>query len=322
MLIRLTIEVLYKCLAYFMLLTGIWILVHPVLIPVYKPFRFIRDQKYSGSIHIQKMNSLGYKNALFKQCDMLLRATWKRYKAGTTLFFFIFSFSLLVSSLPIYYRLTNSWLVSIVFSFVSALLPYIFLRVRLSLIRSDTSHQLVPAVSLLLANYRICSKDIYFSVMRSIDQLENNTLQKSFIVLTQSIQRHETNHEIEEAIGLFVFKIQTSWAKQLGVLLSNAIIDGRDIEQSLSNIVKDMKQGQQIIEEEKSSSHDTIIMGYLPLLAFPLTILFLQFVSGRFKVLYYQFKTAQGLTSFMITSLMCITGFIIATVFKKPKNDL
>lgn len=322
MIINFALELIIKLLVYSLFFLGVWLLCKPYLYPVNKSIILFFDKWQKRYQNIDSSINKGVIYSFYHHIDMLLQATWRWYKPNAPVYFFILSLSIFLSTFSIFSDLTKSWLLTISCSILSSLLPYSVLKSILQINRSNTSHQLVPAVTLLLASYRICSKDIYYALLRTIKKLDNLTIKKSLITLAKKIQSHKNHSEVERAVELFVFKIQTSWAKQLGVIILNAVVDGRDIEQSLSNIVNDMREGQQIIEEEKSQSHDTVLLGYFPLLAFPLTIFFLHLVSGQFNVLYYQFKTTQGLTSFIVTTMICITGFILASVFRKPKNDL
>lgn len=321
MILQSVLEVSIKLIVYIMFFCGIWLLTKPFLKPSMS--YALKNFKHKSKLKLFNKNLTYHENSfIYRHLNLLLQTTWKYYRASSVFGFTILSFGLFLATFAIYFRFTKSWTLTVIGSTFTAALPYIILRMFLQFIRSNTSYQLVPAVGLLLAGYRVCNKDIYFGILSTIKKLDHASLKKSFIILANHIQNHKNNKDIENAVALFVFKTQTSWAKQLGILLLNSLIDGRDIERSLSNIVNDMKEGQKIIEQEKSNSHETILLGYLPLVAFPLTIWFMSTMSGQFNILYHQFKTEDGLASFLITTFLCVIGFLLALIMRKPKNDL
>lgn len=323
MIVQQASEFIVKLLVYTIFLSGLWLFFKPYLkTPV---FYLLKGARNTSGLKFLKSGILPRafeESRIYHHCSLLMQSTWKYYTKTSVAKFFILSAGLFSSSLAIYYRLTHSWVVTVVSCIFTSLLPYALLRMILQFMRTNTSYQLGPAVGILLAGYRVCSKNIYFAILHTINKLEDTTLKSAFVVLANHIQSHKNRNDIEQAVELFVFKIQTSWAKQLGILILNALVDGCEIERSLSNIVDDMKEGQKIIEQEKSNAHETILLGYFPLIAFPLSILFMTKLSGHFNILFYQFKTSQGLTSFIMTTILCLSGFILALFFRKPKNDL
>lgn len=319
---RLIIEVTVKLLIYVLFFTGVYIIVRPNLHDLVRTYRHrarIKRLREAGAVSTDRPVE---RSALYRHIDMLLQSTWKYYTERTPANFIILTVSLFLSGFSVYARYAGRVLFSLACAVFTALIPYICLWLYLQIIRSQTSYQLVPAVSQLLGSYRVCSCNIYFAVIETIRKLDDNYLKKAFIALANKIQNRKNDRDIEDAVELFVFRIQTSWAKQLGVLLLDALVDGRNIEQSLSNIVADMKDGQNIIEEERSNSQETIYLGFLPLFLFPGSILFMQAMGGQFRLLTYQFATSAGLTSFLVALFLCFAAFVTALVLRKPKNDI
>lgn len=318
------IEFVPKLVTYMLFFSGIWLLVKPYLKPqvIFTLKGLNHSPQKPHFIKSGIVAAIVENSRIYHHCNLLLQSTWKFYTKTSVANFFILSLSLFASTCTIYFGLTGTWLVTVIASAFSSLLPYITLRMVLQFTRTNTSYQLGPAVGILLAGYRMCNNNIYFAILHTIKNLEDTTLKKSFIILANHIQNHKNMQDIKQAIELFVFKIQTSWAKQLGVLLLNALLDGREIGGSLNNLVNDMKEGQKILEQEKSNSHETVLLGYLPLIGLPLTIWFMASMSGQFNILHHQFKNPQGLASFTITAVLCIAGFLLALFLRNPKNDL
>lgn len=323
MFLRGFIEFFFKLLIYGLFFSGIYVLVQPYLLPTvedlimsYKTRARLRNLK-NKQYFVNQRDSYFYKHI-----NMLVQSTWRFYSDRSTINFIILTLILFLSSISIFIKYTSSLFISGSAAVVTALIPYTIMRLYLHILRSKTSYELIPATTILLGNYRVCNKDLYFAITETIKKLDDITLKKAFIVLARSIQKHKNTKDIEKAIELFVFKIQTAWAKQLGILFLNALVEGKSIEGSLSNLVDDMKEGQNVIEEEKSNSQETILLGFFPVIAFPFTLFIMVSMSNRFNIIYYQFSTTSGLSGFILVTALCILSAVISILLRKPKNDI
>ncbi len=320
------LEIIYKTIAYSSLFIGILLLIKPLFLPFinrqirrYKNFARIRKTRF-------KENAVKYRQQLFlyRHLELLLASIWPWYTEATVIYYLILTFALFTVSTVTLFRITDSRSLSVLFGLFSALIPYLVLWLGLFWKRSGTSYDLVPVTNILLGKYRVKARNIYYSLVDTIKEIDQyRMLQKSLLKLTSSIQNHRNKEDLENALELFVYQIGTSWARQLGVLILNAQWESKNIEHSLSNLVKDMGKAQEIMEQEKSSNQETIQMGYfVPVVAFPASLLLLSkaVTSGRF--LYFQFKTTAGLTSFLITSILCLAGFTVSLLLRKPRNEI
>lgn len=322
----LLIEVLFKTISYTGLFIGLWLLTRPNLVPLINK----QVRKYKNYARLRKLqlkeNAKEYRKKFifYRHLDMLLGSTWPWYSDSSVVYYLIFSCVLFSVSSVIYSRVINFSIFSILLGLITALVPYFAMLLGLSWKRSETSYELVPAVSILLGKYRVNSKDLYVSIIDTISEMnQQKMLQKSLIKLASTIQSHRTKGDLEKAVDLFVYQIGTSWAKQLGVLILNAQWEGKDIEHSLSNIVKDMGKAQEILEQQKSTNQDTIQMGlFIPIVVFPASLFFLSKILTSGNFFFFQFKTNAGLTSFIITLILCLTGFVTSLLLRKPKNEI
>ncbi|MHB9093936.1 MAG: hypothetical protein ACYC21_04635 [Eubacteriales bacterium] len=319
-------EIIYKTLAYASLLAGIWIVIWPVLSPLvnqqirgYKVYTRLRKLQLTA-------NASQYRKKffIFRHLELLLGSTWPWFSETTVFYFVLLSVVLLSVSTAIYTRFTGGFLLAVVFGGLTCVIPYLSLLLVLCWKRSETSYELIPATSILLGKYRVNSRDIYYSLVDTIREMDQyKTLQRSFIKLASAIQSHRNKEDLENAVDVFVYQIGTSWARQIGIQIMTAQWENKEIERSLSNIVKDMGKAQEIMEQQKSSNQDTIQMGYfVPLIAFPASLFFLSKVVTSGRYFYYQFKTTVGFTSFVITFLLCLAGFTVSLLLRKPKNEI
>ncbi|MDT3697884.1 MAG: hypothetical protein RO469_00535 [Thermincola sp.] len=322
----LVIEIIIKTFGYAGLFIGLWLFVRPSLLPILK--RKVRN--YKNRLRLRKLQiretAATYKSSrpFYRHLDMLLAATWPWYSEFSAVYYLIITTVLFAVSSTVYLKITGGWVLALTAGLTTSLVPYGILSVILHWKRNETSYELVPVTSILLGKYRVNSRNIYFSILDTIKETgQYGTLQKALIKLASAIQSHKNKEDLENAIEMFVFQIDTSWAKQIGIQIFSAQWENKNIETALSNIVRDMGKTQEIMEQQKSNNQDTIQMGYfIPLIVFPLSLFFLSRVITTGRYFYYQFKTTAGFTSFIITLILCLLGFAVSLALRKPKNEI
>lgn len=322
----LVIEIIIKTFGYAGLFIGLWLFVRPSLLPILR--RKVRN--YKNRLRLRKLQiretAATYKSSrtFYRHLDMVLAATWPWYSEFSAVYYLIMTTVLFAVSSTVYLRFTGGWVLALIAGLITSLVPYVILTVILHWKRNETSYELVPVTSILLGKYRVNSRNIYFSILDTIKETgQYGTLQKGLIKLASSIQSHKNKEDLENAIEMFVFQIDTSWAKQIGIQIFSAQWENKNIETALSNIVRDMGKTQEIMEQQKSNNQDTIQMGYfIPLIIFPLSLFFLSRVITTGRYFYYQFKTTAGFTSFIITLILCLLGFAVSLALRKPKNEI
>lgn len=320
------IEIFCKTFAYAGVLAGLWLLTHPVIWPILNQ-RIKSIKNHSRLRRLQVSESFAQQKKkfyLYRHLELLLGAAWPWYRQSTAFYFVLITIALFLASSTVYFKITSRWYLAAGLGVPTSLLPYLSLVLVLLWKRSETSYELVPAINILLGKYRVNARNIYYALLDTIKEMEQYaTLQKSLIKLASAIQNHRSREDLENAVELFVFQIGTSWAKQLGIIILNAQWEGKDVELSLSNIVRDMGKAREIMEQDRSNNQDTIQIGYfVPLIAFPASLVLLSKVSTPARYIYYQFKTPRGLTSFIVTVMVCLVGLVVSLLLKKPRNDI
>lgn len=322
----LVVEIVIKTLADSCLIIGLWLAVRPWVMPLLS--RKVRS--YKNRLRLRRLQistgSANYKtrHPFYRHLDLMLASIWPWYSEFTVVYYLISTAVLLAVSSTVYLRFAGSWALAITAGLLTAVIPYGVLTLVLHWKRNETSYELVPATSILLGKYRVNSRNIYYAILDTIKETDKyGALQKALIKLASAIQSHRNKEDLQNAIEVFVFQIDTSWAKQLGIQIFSAQWENKNIEISLSNIVRDMGKTQEIMEQQKSINQDTIQMGYfVPVIVFPLSLLFLSRVITSGRYYYYQFKTTAGFTSFVITFSLCLLGFAVSLALRKPKNEV
>lgn len=319
-------EVIVKSIAYTSLLIGLWLAIQPLLHPfINQRIRYYRTYSRMRRLRISE-KAYRYRKRFFvyRHLDLLLGSTWPWYSETTVFYFTVISMVAFTVASVVFGRFAGSLIIAGFFGVIIAFMPYLLLLLRLYWKRSETSYELVPATNILLGKYRVNTRNIYYAILDTVKEMDQyRTLQRSMIKLASAIQSHRSREDLENALDIFIFQIGTSWARQIGVQIFTAHWENKDIERSLSNIVKDMGKAQEIMEQQKSTNQDTIQMGYfVPLIAFPASLYFLAKVITSGRYFYYQFKTSAGFTSFAVTFFLCLSGFVVSLLLRKPKNEI
>lgn len=210
---------------------------------------------------------------------------------------------------------TSCWMVSL---FMAAF-PYIFLRVKLHLIRVKNRYALIPAINTFLMKYVEYRGNQYHAMYQTVETLSGE-IKHAFKGLLDPLQG-KMGSSLDDAIELFIFQIQTSWAIQFGILLHKGEIQGDNIEQGLRWLITDMSEVERITEEVKSENRDNVHLGYLPFIVFPLSIVLNHFPTNGSSWNYY-FRTELGIKTVLFTLLYTITCAIIAFLIQKPRNEV
>lgn len=202
---------------------------------------------------------------------------------------------------------------------MASLLPYFMMRLRLYRIRVKNSYDLVPAVHLLLTKYTEFHGNLYYATFETTKELEGDIL-SAFVGLLPALQG-SANASIEEALELFIFRIETTWAIQLGILMHKSESQGDHIEQGLRWLIADMSEVAKITEEIKSENRETIQMAYMPAFLLP-TVIYLNQYPSMGKSWHYYFQTNAGMRMIMFTLLFTVICGLVAYMIQKPRNEV
>ena len=202
-------------------------------------------------------------------------------------------------------------------------LPYLVLRALLVMFQAKSSYDFFQVLLTLLTKYRTHSKDIYYALRATLPEIESPFLKRVFTRFYGNLMMSRDWKSAESTVKEFSELIGTGWAKQLGSLIISAYIEQKNIEASLVNMIEDMSRTKSILEEEKSENQETIWLGFLPIVLFPLALMFFASFSGKLgNFWHYQFGTSAGLTMFTITVIVCVIGFLVSLIMMRPKNEL
>ncbi|WP_168121888.1 hypothetical protein [Paenibacillus sp. HB172176] len=219
-------------------------------------------------------------------------------------------------------QMSNWWSSNaLLMAVAAAAIPYAIKRIQLQLIRNANSYALIDATELLLMKYRTPGyvANLYHVLSELSIEIEG-PMKRTFYGMVTLLQV-EGRTAMPEAVELFVYQIQNTWSRQLGILLMKAALQNRNIERALVKLHEDMTEGKQIVEGEKTEYMESIIMGFFPLIIVPGIIFFMNnlFDGAVLKMLWNDSSVFQGL----VLCIACVfAGLATSLVLSKPKIEV
>lgn len=213
-------------------------------------------------------------------------------------------------------------ILSLLFGTFVGIIPYIILQIRLYTIRNHVGNDLGPIVQMLIQNYNSNQYDIYRALLITSQQTKNKTLKRVFVRLISDMQVSRGEKEIKEAIQLFIYTCKNNWAKRLGNAIIKAYLYDERITRALLTLGKQMESNQEMLEEEKSSSTDTVWNGVITVPVFVASIFLANYVTGPEDYFKLQFENFWTLLLFISSLCMTILSVLFSYLLRNPKNDL
>jgi len=209
-----------------------------------------------------------------------------------------------------------------VLSFVIAFLPVLYYILKLRLIRIGSGYDLANTSGILLSKYRKTNGRIYDALLETAEGTKNIYIKRRLFRIVKAAQTYVDSYDLKREIDIFVFSINTTFARQIGVAIQKGFSKSMDIEQSLEATDKALQLNIQMLNDEKSSNHDILQLGWVHLFAFPLSI----WAATKFipfeRFWQFQFETESG-RLFLILSIISVLGSVfVALWFRKPPNDI
>ncbi|HZH60508.1 MAG TPA: hypothetical protein VEY70_13220 [Metabacillus sp.] len=317
------LEAIAKVIGYSCFFYGLWLLVGGFLqghiergIRAWKRKREIK--RLNQLIDIRENNK--EKGAIYKHLELLL-GSLKSNKSVNVYNLMMLSATIFITTFIMMNLTVGDILFSFIISVGFGLQPYIFLRFKLANMRLNTSYAFLMEYHTILQNYQTTGKDIYYTMLNVVKDLESKELKKTFQKLLSSLQKDRSIKEFEKAINIFAYSINSTFAKRFAKLLSKAYLDNADISNSLMDLNNDIKKRKQDMEKDRTEKTETIILGFSPIVLLPLFIFMAYRISGviDFKYLFFQ---DLPLTVFIIVILLSITSVLSAYLLSKPRADI
>lgn len=221
-----------------------------------------------------------------------------------------------VDSVGDVFRFLNFWL--LVGSMAIGSVWFFIKSIQLRFLRVDKADALYDAVELFQLKYRSENKNIYFALKSLVQSLQTD-IKFSFGHILNGIQTRNDKY-VQNAIEMFIFDINKSWAKQIAILINRAL-DGQDIDLSLARVLSDMSEVNKELYLLYNNSADARYLGYAPLIIMPIVLYFNQKESGgeSWRLL---FEYNSGKLIFLACLVICVINLLVALFLRKPNHDV
>ncbi|MDD9309781.1 hypothetical protein PUS82_00350 [Cytobacillus firmus] len=279
--------------------------------------RRIRQHKVKRTLE----ERIPFNNALLKHIDILLKTTSKKKEAEVSAFL-ITSVILGIFTLIFILMVLGDLFVAIVFGLLISLIPYILLRLKLNKIRHHLDLEFLHIVQRLTQNYNAMQNDMYFALSETQKEIQSPLLKKVIIRLISDLQVSRNEAELKESVKVFTYTAGTNWAKRLGSIILKAYLHNEKVLNALIVLTKQMEDTEEMLEEEKSQTMDTVINGYITLPVFVASLVLGFYTSGAQDWWKLQFGSKWPMLFFLFCVIGVVFSIITSVFLKRPRNDL
>ncbi|RHW35960.1 hypothetical protein D1B31_17875 [Neobacillus notoginsengisoli] len=263
-----------------------------------------------------------YKHPLLKHLNLILKTTRDERNENEVETFLVFSaLAGILTGLLMLFSFKDI-VVATVFGTLISLIPYLMLRLRLNNMRYLMSGEFLQIVQLLTQNYNAQRYDMYHALTETQKEIKNPELKKVIIKLVSDLQVSRNEHELRESVQVFTYTAGSNWSKRLGSIILKAYLYNEKVLNALMILAKQMEDTEEMLEEEKSQSMDSVYNGYLTLPVLIGSLILGYYSSGAQDWVKLQFGHKWTILLFSISALGVIFSLIISVFLKNPKNDL
>lgn len=313
-------EMVIRFVFYLFILAGSWLVIMPLLMPSLKSRKTVK--RYRDN---QKEQGTKKKNKYYRHLELLISVTLNRKSPYIILTFLTLSAVLMVLALLFCLSAKQPLLTSLMVSFGFGISPYVFLLLRLYVIRVKSSYEAVGLVTELINQYKINWFNMIEAVDRTVPHLKNEPFtRRALFRMAIELKQYRNIEELDEIIQEFTYSIKTEWAILLANNMFLSIGYGDNVQVSLEDILEELKELKAITEKDKQFNTESFIMiKYLaPGLYIASVFSMFQFFGFNIKkFIAYQFQNPQGFQFFVFTMLFILINAIVYYFVKKPKND-
>lgn len=266
-----------------------------------------------------------YENAFMNHIKVLLSVSTGKGSSRHATYFVVISGSLgMILIALLGGRIASSLcLITAVFG---TMLPYAALRLKLQYIRVESSREGEILITELLENYKIN----YFNMQRAIevsaaDIEEAPNCRRLLFNLSRGINSAGSNEDLRRIVEEFRLSINTSWAGILATNIYFALSSGIEVTNALADLADSVAMARKVNEYVTRENNEAkLILKYLAPICYVLTVAggIAFFHLSWKKYFVYQFQTSVGLTWFVLSLILYISGIILYAYVSRGKLDL
>lgn len=266
-----------------------------------------------------------YTSGIYEHINLLLRITvdrggrqWVRAFICISALMGIIPLLLLNNRIAVY--------LTLIAGVFAASLPYALLRLRLQVMRVESSREGEILVTEIMENYKLQ----YFNMQRAIEvsaaEIEEAPNCKRLLVnLAKGIPAAGSQDDIRKLLDEFRLSVNTSWSNILAVNMYFALTGGMQVTNALHDLSDAIIMARKADEYLKRENNEAkLMLKYLAPISYVMTVaggIFFFNLTWK-KYIMYQFGTAAGLTWIVISLLLYISGILIYIYISHGKLDI
>ena len=238
--------------------------------------------------------------------------------------FFAFEIAILLVSYLLSYRNFGP-LRALVISFISFLMPVMFLLVRMEKRRTKASFEGISLISELLRQYRMNNFNMQDAIEKTINAEGDYAISSKWLYrLLLRLRSASGPLEARDALLRFEFSYNTAWAHMLSQCIRISIEDGSDVSKAMSYIVTELKDAEALLEKRKILNSEATRM---TLLMVPLMYVFCMGTAVMYlgtkpsHLLYNQFLNPTGYILFLLCMFLFVVNMLLITLITGYRLD-
>ena len=322
--ISIILELVFKGIGYSLIMYALWLISGKYF---YTTYIKTAIRKYRNIKRIRRLRELEredkpekQKTSIEEHLEILLSSVSNKAEVSTSNFI-MFSFILFFVVTLMLNMLIGDMLFAWAVGIVVGAGPYMFLRYRLESIRLKTSQAFMDEFHIFLQNYQSTDKNIYYTLLNTVNDIENRGMKIQLRKLISSFQKERHDLDFKKSVHIFIYSINSTFAKRFGNLIIKAHLENVNIGSSLSDLSEDILQRKKDMEEESTENLQTVMLGFSPVIILPIMVWFAYQVSGALNFWYY-FKQPVSITLFIICVILSVISIFLAFLVRKPKADM
>ncbi|WP_028550069.1 hypothetical protein [Paenibacillus sp. UNC451MF] len=257
-----------------------------------------------------------------RELELLLKVTHgERYNDHTVQRFVLLTVSMAVSVGLIIYFITLDARFSFFMGALILACPVAYHRLKLRSSQIQSGYDLAEAVGILSSKYKVTRGNMRTALQLASQEVSSAPIRRHFMNWIREELNYVDSREMEKAIEEFIYSIQTSFAKQLGLTVLKGLLRSENVESTLNAIDKNIHKQIDMLRDEGDSSSEVLQLSWLHVILFPLLIVIMIVFMGYNSTMHYQLGTEQG--RFWLTVTLCFIGgsLLLAIWFRRPPND-
>lgn len=322
--LHIVIEIIFKVMGYSLFLYGLWLLVGENFYDYYiktgiRNYKNKRKLKRFYEINSQKERKIK-QSPFMENIELVLSALNKNSNVSASNFVMFTTILMIVSTIIIYF-LVKDLVFSTVIGITIGISPYLLNIYRLEHLRAKTSLGFLNEFHIFLQNYQNSKSNIYYTLYNSMNEIQDKHLKRQLSKLISSFQKERNEDEFRKHVHVFVYSINSTFAKRFGALIIKAHLNNVNIAGALQDLNNDIAQRKKGMEEEKTNRLQTVMLGFSPIVSLPLVFFLAVQVTGVLNFWKF-FLYPALLIVFILTVVLSIISVALAFLLRQPKADI